>query len=125
MSLKKWEEKVLKSPGAAERVAEIEDELRLAVGLTALRENAGMSQRQLAARIGISQPRIAAIEKSRNVTLDVLQQYVEGVGGVLEIRVSKGTKKLPLLVSRPPKPKSGGAATKASRTHKSTPRSKS
>jgi predicted XRE-type DNA-binding protein len=59
MSLKDWENKVLGSPGAAGRVAAIEDELRLAAGLTALREKAGLSQRALAKRIGVSQPRVA------------------------------------------------------------------
>lgn len=34
MSMKDWEKKVLAEPGAADRVAEIEDELRLAAGLT-------------------------------------------------------------------------------------------
>ncbi len=66
--------------GAAERAAEIEDELRLAAGLTALREQAGLSQRDVARLLGVSQPRIAAIEKSRNVTIDVLEQYVDAVG---------------------------------------------
>lgn len=99
MSLKRWEKKVLKAPGAAERVTEIEDELRLAAGLTALREEAGLSQRQLADRIGVSQPRVAAIERSRNVTLDVLEQYVTAVGARLEVKVVKGTRRLPLLMS--------------------------
>ena len=45
MSLKSWEEKVLSVEGAAKRVAEIEDELRLAAGLTALRDRAGVTQR--------------------------------------------------------------------------------
>lgn len=43
MSLKDWENNVLSWPGAADRVAAIEDELRLAAGLTALREEAGLS----------------------------------------------------------------------------------
>jgi hypothetical protein len=45
MSIEQWEKKVLAVPGAEERVREIEDELRLAAGLTALREVAGVSQR--------------------------------------------------------------------------------
>ena len=40
MSLEQWEKKILEAPGAEERVREIEDELRLAAGLTALREKA-------------------------------------------------------------------------------------
>lgn len=95
--MKTWEIKVLGSPGSAERVAVIEDELRLAAGLTALRERAGLSQRELAQRLGVSQPRVAAIERSRNVTLGVLKHYVTAVGGQLEITVRIGSKKLALL----------------------------
>ena len=42
--------------GAAKRVGELEDELRLAAGLTSLRARAGMSQRDLAEQMGVSQP---------------------------------------------------------------------
>jgi predicted XRE-type DNA-binding protein len=101
MSFKNWERKVLATPGAAERVAEIEDELRLSAGLTALREQAGLSQRELAERLGVSQPRIAAIERARNVTIDVLDSYVDAVGGQLEISVRKGGRKIALLSGQP------------------------
>jgi DNA-binding XRE family transcriptional regulator len=76
MSLEQWENIVLEAPGAPERVQVIEDELRLAAGLTALREQAGLTQRQLAERIGVTQPRTAAIERSHNVTVEVLETYV-------------------------------------------------
>ena len=108
MSMKDWEKKVLAAPGAAERVSEIEHELRLAAGLTALREAAGLSQRDLAKRIGVSQPRVAAIERSRNVTIDVLEQYVDAVGGQLEVSVRKGGRRIALLsapvAAKPAKP---------------------
>jgi transcriptional regulator with XRE-family HTH domain len=97
MSMKQWEKKVLSKPGAAERVNDIEDELRLAAGLTALREQAGLSQRELAQRIGVSQPRVAAIEQSRNVTIDVLEQYVDALGGSLEVSVVQGTHRTSLV----------------------------
>jgi transcriptional regulator with XRE-family HTH domain len=97
MSLKQWEKKVLSKPGATKRVDEIEDELRLAAGLTALREQAGLSQRELAQRIGVSQPRVVAIERSRNVTLDVLEQYVDALGGKLEVNVVRGNRRTPLV----------------------------
>ena len=120
MSVKEWEDKVLKAPGAAERVAEIEDELRLAVALTALREQAGLSQRELAKRIGVSQPRIAAIEQSRNVTIEVLEHYVAALGGTLEVTVVKGTRKIPLLAARNASPAKTPTTAKASgRTKKS------
>jgi transcriptional regulator with XRE-family HTH domain len=100
MSMKNWEQKVLDSPGAADRVSEIEEELRLAAGLTALREQAGLSQREMAKRIGVSQPRVAAIERSRNVTVEVLEQYVLAAGGELEISVRKGGKRVALVGAR-------------------------
>lgn len=106
MSLKNWERKVLAAPGAGERVAEIEDELRLSAGLTALREQAGLSQRELAERLGVSQPRVAAIERARNVTIDVLDSYIDAVGGQLEISVRKGSQKISLLSGQPRVPNS-------------------
>ena len=108
MSLKQWEKKVLGAEGAEGRVQEIEDELRLATGLTALREQAGVSQRELAERIGVSQPRIAAIERSRNVTIEVLEHYVEALGATLEVSVLQGRRRTPL---RGPASRASGAAT--------------
>jgi transcriptional regulator with XRE-family HTH domain len=112
MSLKQWEQKVLEAPGAPERVREIEDELRLATGLTALREQAGLTQRELAERIGVSQPRIAAIERSHNVTVDVLEQYVHALGGQLELTVIHNRHRTSLLGPR--------AGTKPARPRKSS-----
>ena len=67
--------------------------------LTALREQAGLSQRDLAKRLGVSQPRVAAIERASNVTIDVLEKYIGAVGGVLEISVRKGSRRIPLVGS--------------------------
>ena len=100
--MKKWEKKVLAAPGAAVRVTAIEEELRLAAGLTALREKAGLSQRDLAQKIGVSQPRIAAIERSRNVTIGVLEQYVGALGGELELRVVQAGRTIPLITATRP-----------------------
>jgi transcriptional regulator with XRE-family HTH domain len=111
MTMKEWEAKVLEVPGAAERVAEIEDELRLAAGLTALREEAGLSQRELAKRLGVSQPRVARIEQSRNVTIDVLEQYIHALGGELEVTALKGNRKIPLLAARSREPRNATAKT--------------
>ena len=97
MSVKNWEAKVLSVEGAAKRIAEIEDELRLAAGLTALRERVGISQRELAEQMGVSQPRIVAIEKSRNVTIDVLDAYVSALGGRLEVSVVRAGRRTKLL----------------------------
>jgi transcriptional regulator with XRE-family HTH domain len=100
MSLKEWEDMVLSEPGAAEHVHEIEDELRIAVGLTALRDQSHLTQRELAERMGVSQPRVAAIEASSNITIDVLQAYARAVGGELEIAVVHGDQRTTILAHR-------------------------
>jgi transcriptional regulator with XRE-family HTH domain len=100
MSIEDWENKVLEAPGAEKRVAAIEDELRLAVALTRLREQAGLSQRELAERLGVTQPRIAAIERSKNLTIDVLDHYVSALGGDLEVSVVRGGRRIRLLRTR-------------------------
>ena len=69
----------------------------MAASLTALREMTGLSQRQLAERIEVRQPRIAAIERSRNVTVDVLERFVAALGGQIEVSVVHGGKRIALL----------------------------
>jgi len=54
----------------------------------------------LAKRIGVSQPRVAKIEQSRNVTIDVLEQYIRALGGELEVTAFQGGRKIPLLAAR-------------------------
>lgn len=100
MTARDWEKRALAADGAEKRVAEIEQELLLANNLTALREDAGLSQRDLAIRIGVSQPRVAAIERSHNITIEVLDQYVHAVGGSLEVSVVKGQQKISLFGAR-------------------------
>jgi transcriptional regulator with XRE-family HTH domain len=99
MSLKDWENKVLSSPGAAGRVAAIEDELRLAAGLTALREEAGLSQWELAKRIGVSQPRVAAEGSDAGCAaegLDTVQQH--GAPGRAQLLEGARTGRSELLI---------------------------
>lgn len=67
-----------------------------------LREQAGLSQRDLAKRLGVSQPRIATIERSKNVTVELLEQYVEALGGRLRVTVVKGNKHTTLISSAEP-----------------------
>jgi transcriptional regulator with XRE-family HTH domain len=99
MSLEKWKKKVLAKPGAREEVEEIKQEMQLAIWLVSIREEAGLTQRELAKKIGVSQPRVAAIEKAQNVTLDVLQKYVEACGGKLSVMATHKGKKTNLIRS--------------------------
>ncbi len=96
MGVKSWEKKVLAKPDAATRVAEIEASCISRPG-SARREQAGLSPRDLAKRLGVSQPRIAAIERSKHVTVELLEQYVEAVGSRLHVTVVKGNQRTTLI----------------------------
>ena len=56
----------------------------------------------MAKLISVSQPRVVAIEHSRNVTNEVLDQCVNAVGGTLEVNVVKGKSRI-ALIGEPPK----------------------
>ena len=62
MTLTEWEAEVLARPGAQTRVAEIEARILVAELLHRARKKAKVSQREVARRMDISQPRVAAIE---------------------------------------------------------------
>jgi transcriptional regulator with XRE-family HTH domain len=55
--------------------------------LAQLRHELGISQRALAKKLGVTQPRISDLERAENVELLTLQRYVEALGGRLDIRV--------------------------------------
>lgn len=102
MSMKEWKATVVATPGAAEAVTEIKEELEFVLALTALRESGGLSQRDLARRLGITQPRVAAIERAQNLTIQVLKQYIQAAGYQLEISARQGRKTIPLTPARRP-----------------------
>jgi DNA-binding XRE family transcriptional regulator len=49
------------------------------------RKRAGMSQADVARRMGISQPRVAKIESGSNISLDILRRYARATGTDLVI----------------------------------------
>ncbi|KAE9530142.1 helix-turn-helix domain-containing protein [Testudinibacter aquarius] len=79
----------------AERQAKIHEkaqELILEVGLSQLREEMELSQKDLAQALGISQPAVAQIEQRGNeLKLSTLKRYVETMGGKLSLAVEMPT----------------------------------
>jgi len=63
-------------------------------GLGELRRAAGKAQAEIAAALNIKQPSVSKIEKQADLYLSTLKNYVEAVGGQLELIVT--------LPSRPP-----------------------
>jgi DNA-binding XRE family transcriptional regulator len=86
--LDRWlENEYRKHPGMEARVDAIVAEMTLEQDLVALRERAGVSQRELAKRLGVSQPAIAKLEsgKVKNVGVVTLARYAAALGGRLKI----------------------------------------
>jgi hypothetical protein len=74
-------------------------ELRAEVeSLAALRKAAGKAQVEIAASLKISQPSVSKIEKQTDMYLSTLRNYVEAVGGDLEL-VVRFPKQTPLRLS--------------------------
>ncbi len=70
----------------AERL--VEDRDQLMTSLIALRREHALTQKQVAERMGVSQPTVAAFEHyDSNPTLATIQRYAMAVGAVLETRV--------------------------------------
>lgn len=71
-----------------DEINEMTDELMLEAGLSSLRQNLELSQRDLAKALGISQPAVAKIEQRGNeIKLSTLKRYVETMGGKLSLAV--------------------------------------
>jgi DNA-binding XRE family transcriptional regulator len=69
--------------GTKDLILEVE-----ALRLKQLRERWGLSQQELAKILNISQPAISKLEDRSDVMLSTLRQYVESLGGNLELVVT-------------------------------------
>lgn len=70
--------------------------------LRELREQRGVSQVRLAALLGVKQPSISKMERRDDMSLRMLQQVVEVLGGVLEIRARFPDESLDVELGHPP-----------------------
>ena len=67
--------------------------MRIEQELVALRNASGLSQRQLAAKLGVTQPVIAKLEagKARNIGLQTLVRAVKAMNGHIEVSITSAT----------------------------------
>ena len=80
-------EKAATSAEFAKSYAKENERLGVAIALMQLREREGLTQRQLAEKVGKPQSTIARIESgSMNVSYGILSDIAEGLGKTLEIR---------------------------------------
>jgi predicted transcriptional regulator len=60
--------------------------VRTILGLTAMREARGATQRQIAEAWDVSQANVSQIERTQDIFLSTLSKYVAALGGQIEIR---------------------------------------
>ena len=76
------------------RIQKMADELLLENQLYLIREELEISQKELAATLGIKQPSLSAIENRGNdLKISTMKKYVEAMGGKLRIDVELPTGK--------------------------------
>ena len=63
------------------------------------RKHAGLTQKDLAAAMGVSIARISQIEHGEATSIDVIARYVEALGGHLDLVADFGDHTMPLPVS--------------------------
>jgi DNA-binding XRE family transcriptional regulator len=72
-------------PGARERIDAEKRAMREALRLSELRGEIGVTQVEMAQRVGVSQANISRIEREEDVYLSTLSGYVEALGGELQL----------------------------------------
>jgi len=60
--------------------------VRTVLGLTAMREARGATQRQIAEAWDVSQANVSQIERTQDIFLSTLRRYIEALGGQIEVR---------------------------------------
>jgi DNA-binding Xre family transcriptional regulator len=108
-------ERVLARPGAKERVAKARAEALVELGLYDLRRLFEVSQTELAERLEITQAAVSKFENADDVRLSTLRQYVEALGGHLEICARFDDRTVPIEINARPQAVDGPRSRPLSR----------
>ena len=102
MATTKWSEvrSRLVPPDQEEAAAERRRALRDALGLARIRADRGVTQVELATRLDRSQGNVSELERRADVYLSTLREYVEALGGELEVNAVFDGKRHAIAVGR-------------------------
>lgn len=88
-----------RDPGWDARVEERKQAMVDALALAELRRHRDVTQVQVAEALGIAQGNVSRIEGRSDIYLSTLREYVEALGGHLELSAVFGDERLPIGVS--------------------------
>lgn len=66
----------------------LENEFMILEACIAARSQSGLTQAQVAERLGVSQPAVARIESGKNVSLKTLRRYAHALGCTVKIELT-------------------------------------
>ena len=87
MAMKIWKD-IREKKFSPEELGEIDQEVEaelLEMDLRALREAAGLTQGELAAKVEITQSQLSKLERREDHRISTLRRYVKALGGELEV----------------------------------------
>ena len=96
-------EEQLRDPEFAERFKRAGEAWDVAVKLASLRKASGLSQKQLAKRVGTSQQQISRLEcpSYEGHSLSMLRRVAEVLGATVDVKIqAQKTRKLPIVAER-------------------------
>ena len=85
-------------PGRQARVDSYKAAMRQASALSDLREHRGLTQIELAHRLGTAQSGVSRIERRDDLFLSTLAEYVHALGGRLEVAAVFDDDRVPLAI---------------------------
>ena len=94
-------EEQLKDPDFAERFERADEAWDVALQLTALREQAGLSQKQLARKLKTSQQNISRLESPsyEGHSLTMLRRVAEVLGATIRVTIAPKKESAPMILS--------------------------
>jgi len=91
-------EQVMARPGAGKRLTQLQQETLAEIALYELRRECDLSQAELANRLSVTQSAISKLEHSDDLHISTLRNYVEALGGTLELRARFEDQSIPIVI---------------------------
>lgn len=107
MPVKTYKERkaeILRDPERRDRIARETAAILAANRLARLREQAGLTQAEVARMLGVTQSRVSKLERAEDLNISTLERYVAALGGELHVGARIGDEVIALTAEEPAVP---------------------